>query len=345
MSLRLFTAAGAAVLVLSLAACDSSPVTGPDGSVRAPTALVLALSRVADDAGARTEIYYDDTSALVRLAGTRVTAQGFGMLRGTGAGQLQEISQVITDQPGIRLDKADFTILAGSPPREVGLVAGGQQDATITGNLTKAGWRQKGNTLVGPSPTSAGGDPNVMPLLALSMAKVRADGADLVYGESDADLDLIGGSGPTLATDPLIGAVANCLGDVVAAEIMAPYPGNHQVTVLATGVPRPKSNTDTPHAVVCTGWSSADAAGKYATLARQQLTTGTSVVTDEKYDTLLHNPSVTTVGGAAHLVRWEVETSQAERLFQMIENSDVPGLPDCSRLPPAAAAKLGAACQ
>jgi hypothetical protein len=342
---RQITVAGAVVVVMSLAACGSSSPPAPS-----VTSLRQALARVADTDGTRSQIYYDDTSVLVKLAGRNPGGTaGFAPLRGNGAAGLQSLAQVITSQPGIELSDADYTVTAGSPPRQIGLLAGGQPGTSITGNLTKVGWRQQGNTLVGPSPLSAGGDQQVTSLLALNLARVRTTGPDVTYGEASADLGQIGSpSGRTLADDPVVGAAAECLGDVVAADIMTPYQGGRKPTVLAVGIHHPAGNTDTPHAVVCAGWPDHDAANVYATAVQQQLTSGLSIRTGSRYDTLLRNPSVRNVGGDQHLIRWEADTpGDAQRVFTMIDSMDLPALPNCrelDRLPVAARQQLDGAC-
>jgi hypothetical protein len=345
---RQVTVAGAVVVVMSLAACG-----GSSPSVSSPTttpSLRQALARVADTPGNRSQIYYDDTSALVKLAGRNLgDTAGFALLRGSGAEGLLPLAQVITSQPGIELLGAEYTITAGSPPSQVGLLAGGQPGGSITGNLTKVGWRQQGNTLVGPSPLSAGGDQQETAILALNLARVRTSGSDVTYGGASADLDQIGSpSGRTLAQDPVVDAAAQCLGDVVAAEIMAPYQGGRKPTVLAVGIRHPASNTDKPHAVVCVGWPDQNAADKYVTAVKQQLTSGLSIATNSRYDALLRNPSVQNVGGNQHLVRWEADTpGDVRRAFTMAERIDLPALPNCGefdRLPIAARQQLDGAC-
>ncbi|HEX3788117.1 MAG TPA: hypothetical protein VHW44_09655 [Pseudonocardiaceae bacterium] len=333
---------------MSLAACSGSSSSAP--SVFSAASLQQALARVADTDDTRSQIYYDDTSALVKLAGKSLDdTAGFAQLRGNGATGLQPLAQTIASQPGIELLAADYTITAGSPPRQVGLLAGGQPGSSITGNLTRVGWRQQGNTLVGPSPLAAGGDQQDTAILALNLARVRANGADLTYGQTSANLDQIGSpSGRTLAQDPAVDAAAECLGDVVAAAIMAPYQGGRNPTVLAAGIRRPASNTDTPPAVVCVGWPDQDAASAYATAVRQQLTSGLSITTNSRYNTLLRTPTVQNVGGDQHLVRWQADTpGDAQRVFTMIDSVDLPALPNCTelgRLSAAARQQFGATC-
>jgi hypothetical protein len=328
---RRITIAGTAAMLVLSAACG-----GGSASTTGGTPLLQALSRVAATTDDRAQIYYDDTAALVKLAGRNVTgSDGFGVLRGFGSGELQELAGTADDQPGIMLFNADYSISAGLPPHQLGLVAGGQQPDTITRNLTKIGWQQHGSTLVGPSPSQVGTDANLdTTTLALSLARVHATGSDLAYGGPSANLDQIGSpSGATLVQDPVIDAVASCLGDVVAAEIVAPYRGGRNPAAVAVGLRQPQSNTAVPHAVVCVSWGNATDAGRYATAAQQALATGTSPRTLTRYSTMLQQPSVRNLGGSANVVSWEANVpGDAQRVFVMTDSVDLPALPDCQQL-------------
>jgi hypothetical protein len=71
------------------------------------------------------------------------------------------------------------------------------------------------------------------------------------------------------------------------------------------------------------------------------------LITEDRYSDLLRNPTVHDIGGDQHLVQWEADAKVATTVFTMIDNYDVPGLPNCKdleRLSPAAAQRLGSAC-
>lgn len=219
----------------ALAGCSliSAHTTGANASFQA------ALGRISATPATRSLIHYDDTGALVQLAGTSWAAQGgFADLRGTGAGALTQVGQLLATGPGVNLLKAGYTITAGRPPQQVGLLAGGQPGQRISTGLARLGWTQAKGRLVAPSPQNVGGNQQFTSIYASNLAQVRTAGSDLRFGGAQADLSEIDGpSGPTLAGDPRIRALAGCLGDVVAAEIDASYPG---------GPPRLPGSATTP---------------------------------------------------------------------------------------------------
>jgi hypothetical protein len=50
---------------------------------------------------------------------------------------------------------------------------------------------------------------------------------------------------------------------------------------------------------------------------------------------------VTDLGGSQHVVQWQADTSsRPELIFEMYEQIDLPALPDCTKLPPAARTRV-----
>jgi hypothetical protein len=325
-----------ALLAGALGGCSSGGASGGDS-------LDAALTHVADTAATRSQIAYDHTAELVRLSGTglRTTPKGFGVLRGWGASPLAEFLAVLTGDTGISLLKGDYAITAGSPPRMVTLVSGGQSGSLVTSHLTKLGWKQNGGMLTAP-PFNSGGSQKAAQY-SLSLHVVRTTGSDVTVGGSGANLSQIGTPhGPTLASNPVVKALANCLGDVVAAQIGVGgnLGGGHPVAV-AVGIRTPSSNTVTPHAIACVAWSSQAGATKYMADARKALSSGLSVATNQPFSVLLSHPSVTDLGGSQHIVEWQADTSsRADLIFAMYEQMDLPALPNCTRLPPSARTRV-----
>ena len=214
--------AGGPLLAGALAGC--SLVARADGS---QVSFQQALARIAATPATRRLIVYDNTGALVKLTGSSWSAQGsFAALRGTGAGPLTQVGQLLASNPGINLLGASYTITAGQQPQQVGLIAGGQQAQRVSTGLAKLGWAPTHGRLVAPSPDSVGGNQQYTSIYALNLAQVRTTGSDVRFGGAQADLGEIDHStGPTLAVDPGTKALAGCLGNVVAAEVDAAYPG------------------------------------------------------------------------------------------------------------------------
>ncbi len=131
----------------------------------------------------------------------------------------------------------------------------------------------------------------------------------------------------TLADDPQIGALAQCLGDVVAASVIIDsLPVNPGPAVqFAVGVRRPKAATEVAHAVICTSWQGLDAAKRYAALARVALKSGRSARTQAPWTDFLKQPAVSVVGGSQGIVKLEANTpTRAGQVFLMAQNRDLP---------------------
>jgi hypothetical protein len=110
---------------------------------------------------------------------------------------------------------------------------------------------------------------------------------------------------------------------------------------VAIGVRKPASNAATPHAIACVAWSSQAGATQYTADARKALTSGLSSATNQPFSALLSHPSVTDAGGSQHIVQWQADTtSRADLIFDMYASRDLPALPDCTRVPPAARSRI-----
>jgi hypothetical protein len=323
-------AALAVTSVTALAACSGGGSSG----------LQAALGRIANTSGNRSQIWYDDTAELVKLAGASpASAKGFAPLRGIGTSGLVSIAAELAGQTGIKVFGEDYSISAGSPPAAVSLISGGQNASQTASDLTKLGWVKQGSTLLAPSLASTGGN-DLTGTLSVYLGRVSdSGGSDLVFGGRGADLGQAGSpSGRTLAQDPVIGALASCLGNVVAAWI-GTYDAGPQLrpapSEVAVGVLTPASNASVPQAVACTSWPSTTAAGTYQRNLSRALTSGMSFSRGQRFSSLLTQPQVRDVGGPEHVIAWQAGTPGDSQLaFQLVESTDLPGLPDCQRIPP-----------
>jgi hypothetical protein len=329
-----------ASVLVAVAGCSGGSSPGGGGS--GGSGLESALSRVADTASTRSSVSYDDTAALVRLAGTNpASTKGFAQLRGWGVPSVAENIDTVPVGVGFNLYGEDYSISVGEPPESESLMAGGQSASQITGHLTGLGWKRSGGAgkLVGPPPLAASSSVGE---LAIGAAQVQLTGSDAVFGYSGANLSLIGTpNGATLASDPLIGALAQCLGNVVAADLFSGgYLGGKKPAGVAVGISQPASNTATPQAVVCVSWSTQAAATTYAADVRRALSS-VDPVEDEPYSDSLTHATVTTVGGSQHVVEWQADTPKsAQTAFLMVEDIGLPALPDCQKLTALQAAQV-----
>jgi hypothetical protein len=324
-----YPAVAAVAGLVMLTACSS----GSGGS----TGLQTALGHIADISGNRSQIWYDNTSELVKLAGANpASSKGFAPLRGIGTGDLASFAADLPGQTAVKVFGEDYAISAGSPPSNLTLISGGQDAGQTASDLTRLGWAKQGGRLVAPSPASASGGRSTV-TLALEMAQVSdGSGQDLTIGGRGADLGQAGSpSGKTLAQDPVISALAGCLGNVVAASI-ASYSGSHPApSEVATGVVTPSGNSSGPQVVTCAAWPTSAAASAYRRNLGQALRSGESYSRGERFARLLTHASVHSAGGPEHIVSWQAGTpGDAELVFQLAESEDLPALPNCQRLPP-----------
>ena len=338
----------AVLLAVSLAGtgCSSggSGGTGSGSTGSGGTGLETALARVSDTAGTRSEIYYDNTAELVRLVGKGLAAEakGYGQLRGLGAGNLTSVYGDITADTGINLLNESYAVSAGSPPGELTLIAGGQDGSLVTTKLTGLGWKKgAGGVLAGPPLTGTStGTGTTAQQYAIPLQRVQPVNSDVLVGQQKADLAQIGSpSGTTLAGDPGVKALADCLGNVVSAIMFSGriIAVTSDPTELALGISQPASASATPHMVACVSWPTQQAADAYAANVKKALTTGSSPSLQTPYSKLLQHPQVTSVGGPAHVVEWQATPADVQLSLEMIENEDLPALPACARLPAAAA--------
>jgi hypothetical protein len=308
------------------------------------TGLRQALARVAATSDTRVSVMFDATGELTKLVGRGLSGSGWGalLLDGTGLGQ---VARDAPGDTGIAPLDADYGISAGLPPRTVSVLVGGQRSDRVATALTKLGWTKSDDRYVAPALNTGAG--NNRAAYVLNLAQVRTDGPDVVFGKHDADLGTAGHPhGKTLAEDQPTDALADCLGDVVVAQLTTNYhsaltrlppaaqarvrPAGVQIdklTEVAVGVRTPKSASDTPRAVVCTAWADQPAADGYAAALPGILASGTSLATNEPYAHLLHNPQTKKVGGGAHVVEWSAdEANQVTLVINMLQVEDLPGL-------------------
>jgi hypothetical protein len=327
----------------SLGGCSALPsLPGHgDGGLR------QALRRIAANADTRAMVMYDATGQLTKLVGkNQRPPTGFGTLRLTGT-DLAPMSSMATADTGIALPDADYEISAGKPPKTVALVAGGQHADRIGSALTTLGWSKQGDRYLAPDLSKVGNDATKFTYVN-TLGQVRPDGGDVIFGSQHADLGNAGHpDGRTLADDKTVGQLADCLGDVVAAQLVAGYripaedrippavlakirpPGVRidKLTAVAVGVRTPKSASETPRAIVCTAWSDGSVADAYARAVPGLLAGGTSYADNQPYSKRLHNPETKNLGGDAHVVQWSADLSgQPSTLIYMLNIGDLPGL-------------------
>lgn len=305
----------------TLTGCSSSDDDSESG-------LREALGKIAATDETRAWITFGDTSAIVKVTGKDwAKGHGFAPLRAVGIEQLAPYGQQSAAETGLALLDAKYAISAGGGSKLIGAIVGGQRGDRVSAALTKLGWRREGGRLIGPEIEAVTDSTGRQ--YALALGQLRIDGKDVSYGQHEANLADVGKpSGKSLKDDKRIYALAECLGDVVAAEIDGVGDaGPGRPTAIALGVRRPASDKTTPRAVVCLAWKNSKAADIFASTVSTELNTGVSSG-GEKYSEFLRHPKVTKVGGDQNIVRWEADTpGDALAIMQMQARTDLPGLP------------------
>ncbi|MEV4513277.1 hypothetical protein AB0K00_30410 [Dactylosporangium sp. NPDC049525] len=240
-------------LVFSVAACTSKPkrskskgagtagsaatgrASSTPGAGGAGQVFLTALGRIVATDATRKAVRFSDSTALVRLGGDWQALAGYGA---TDAVLAQ------AQGAGIRQAQARYAVTAGTGPAVTGpavtVLAGGQDAAAVQAALTAKGWTVDGDRLMAPA-KAAGAYP-----------MVRAVGSDVLMAK-DAALLATADQATSLAADPVLRSLAECLGGVVVAQYAAT-----PVDTIAVGALR--SGDGRTHAVVCSAWPSPNAA-------------------------------------------------------------------------------------
>jgi hypothetical protein len=222
------TLAAAAVTLL---ACGSDSGAGD-------TALKQALNRIAATSATSAPVEFGDAERIREASGG--SFQGvWGSLDGWGSSTVFHHRERLPDVLGIDLETTEAHLTVGLPPESVTLLQGGQDADAVTSASTASGWSGDDTLTLEMDPAEP---------LSISVPHVRPLGEDVVVGSMSADLDVVDaeGDGTTLAETPVVGELADCLGDVFAAYIVVSdaYP-------VALGVHPADDDPDLPVSVMC----------------------------------------------------------------------------------------------
>ncbi|MFF5227956.1 hypothetical protein [Dactylosporangium sp. NPDC000521] len=295
-----------AVLLGTTAACNNRAAE--------ETELVKALGRLADTEDIRKNIRFADEAVAIRFP--RGSAN-WRKLIGRGSTRLQpEVTDLAAY--GIRLDNSEHVVTAGTPLRDVTLVAGGQDPVAVADHLFTVGWRDDGRGQVAPRALTEDG----LRFLPLALPRVHGEGFDLFIGGDDANWDDVRAAPVrSLAANPTIRALADCLGDVVAANIRTQV-RDERPYVLAAGVHRKGAGSGKPaEVVVCSSWSTAEDMDRSVTEQRQEYAQG-------RPGEVFRDVEVTAVGGERHLVRVTADSGEPDAILAMLDHGDAPAMQD-----------------
>ncbi len=249
--------AALAVAGVTIAACSSDD--GPGGG---DTPLLQALSRVAVP-DAVNFIEFGDLNRIDEASGG--TFQGiWGNLDGMGTSSVFNYRTQLPDVLGVDVTAADTSIVVGLPPTAITLVQGGQDEDVIVSTSTGSGW--SGDDILATEASPA--EP-----ISLAAPQVRPLGSDVTFGGPGADLMMVDpDDAETLDADPLVGSLASCVGDVIAATFVVDDP-----QPVVVGVRPDTDDADVPVSIVCAAADDADSAEQLAQRMIDDINDGVSL--------------------------------------------------------------------
>ncbi|WP_326646340.1 hypothetical protein OG884_17080 [Streptosporangium sp. NBC_01755] len=175
---------------------------------------------------------------------------------GFGFGALGSSARLLPERTGIDVYGAVRAVSLGNPPNTAIRIEGKQDAAAIRTKLTALG--AKPRTIGGQRGLTLAADGAIDPDSVLTselgllnrLNQVVVTDSVLVSGASADPVASALGGNPSLAADPDHAAIAECLGDVVAAAVTVPSPPT-AVALYGVGLRRPAATTDQAVNVVC----------------------------------------------------------------------------------------------
>jgi hypothetical protein len=286
-----------AALLLPVAACSSSG----SGSSSASSGLAAAMDSVSGTGPAAEYFEYGDVAALRTLgvvhpdaaaggSGTPID-QRWGRVAGVGASDLAAYSVVLVDLIKVNILAADTAVAIGTPPNLATRVDGAVDPKTVTAKLTALG--AKPRSFDGTAGLSFGPD-NVLNsssklaedprygALSIVLDQIVATDHTFATSRNAATLEKVLSPGDTSLLDtPHFSDLAGCLGDVVAAIVVAPQ-HDTQADLIGVGVRTPASADAAADEVLCILPSSGNQDSVHTSLEQRLAPTAT--------DPIAHSP-------------------------------------------------------
>jgi len=299
-----------ALLACSVAACSSS-TDGSSGSTPT-TGLAKAMASVSGTGAATTLFEYGDLARMRELklidpAGVsdrnkQLLNPRWATVVGTGLGRLADTVAVLSPRIGVNPFAADTAVMIGQPPNTAVRLDGNVDDAAVQAKLTKLG--AKPRTFGKTAGLSLGGDNKIdlsSPLAGYGIVnqlnQVVVTRNTFAASPNAATLRLVRGGGTSLLDTGRYADVAECLGDVIAADVLdtSQATSAETTTVVAAGVRAPTDPAAADTEVLCF----VPVAGSEKTVqqaAKKNLTLTSTAGSGVRLSTLLDSIKIDTVG-------------------------------------------------
>jgi hypothetical protein len=264
---------GAAVLGLAAVACTG----GGGGGSGSGGSLHAALASVRDAPASQRFFAWADSKELRTLSGVSAASsagkanvhQKWLRLAGVALPSAAATEPQLTTATGIDMYAGNRAITVGVPPERASRIDGADGGA-VTRKLSRLGARldrtsSRSYLAVAGEHEVDVSNPRLADDVYLTLNRVYVAGSTVAFGLADPPIDIVLGGGRSLADVPAAAAVADCLGDVFVAEIMAPPPGGPDgATLIGLGVRRPTSVDARVTEVLCQVISDKGQAGRLA---------------------------------------------------------------------------------
>jgi len=291
--------------------------------------LLGALGQVRATDSTRLYVEYGDLAAIRRLSGTdqdKTDRDRFLGISGTGFSNLAPSAVPMTEDLRFDPSAMDEALVAGQPPDWVGVLWGDYDVEALDRELADRGIPSA--AALGGTRWRSGADRELRvegPLTGIArtneLNNLRTAPDSFIYAPARAGLDwaVLPGA-DTLADDPVLAALAGCLGDVVAAVFVRP---EEDPTAYAVGVRAPSAAEVTD--VACLAPTDAGTATRLRDRVEGELADGSAPSTRQPWSELLPDASVDVVDGA--VVRIEAKpVGPVGRVLQMLFNRDLAAL-------------------
>ena len=247
-------AALAVTLEAALTACSSS--SGSGGS----SGLQQAMASTSGGSAATAEFQYGNMARLRELGIVDATRKPvidtrWQQVVGYGSGQFFSLAIGLKKVISLDLLAADSTVMIGTPPNTAIRISGGVDKAAMTAKLKSLGAKPRTFGSTTGLSLAADNEINRTPALANSglvnqLDQVVVDDDSMTSSPNGATLQQALGSGTSLLDTGAYHDLADCLGDVIAADIRPAPASDTSTAEFAVGVRDPGSKSGVDHEVL-----------------------------------------------------------------------------------------------
>jgi hypothetical protein len=247
---------GVALGCLTLVACGSGTSNGGAGSLRD------GMAAVKDSPQSRGFFAWADQKALRQLTGVpsaSSTKRGdlrWVRLNSVAVPAVADLGPQLADGTGIDIRAGQRAITIGLPPSDA-VRLDGVKGSDVTSKVQALGATQENSlgrsflTLAAENRVNLS-NPKLGDDVFLALNRVVVKGSSVGFGLANAPVDAVLGGGRSLADVAAESAIADCLGDTVAAQVITPPQGAASgVSLVGIGVRRPHVAKSSAREVLC----------------------------------------------------------------------------------------------